>query len=98
MVAAGVRHLCTVLSPFLLAEGYRRGWFHPDVLFKVGQVIVVLYAGAFVMRGLGRVSSVEYRKFCRLLTVCQQQPTASKLAKLKDYDYKVRTLATSLYK
>uniref|UniRef100_A0A914XMQ2 AB hydrolase-1 domain-containing protein n=1 Tax=Plectus sambesii TaxID=2011161 RepID=A0A914XMQ2_9BILA len=89
MFVAGARHFCTMISPILLAEGYRRGWYHPDVLLKIGQMVVLLYMGALLMRGVGRLMTPEYRQFCRLLTECNQQPTTSNLKQLKDYDYKM---------
>ncbi|XP_076436481.1 phosphatidylserine lipase ABHD16A-like [Babylonia areolata] len=89
-----VIHACWSISwwssPVIMTVLYRRGYFSHEgmvslskFLFSVG----VVYAGAFCLRGLGRLTNPDYTLFINILIQVLQSPTASAKRALHHYDF-----------
>lgn len=84
----GARHVCTTLSPLLLAFACRHSMMNFSFAISCSKILAAYYVLAYGLRFLGRVSNEEYRRFSQALAEYNVNPKDSSVAALLgDYDF-----------
>ncbi|XP_005103864.1 phosphatidylserine lipase ABHD16A [Aplysia californica] len=77
-------------SPVIGAILYRKGYFTQEgagSLLRVALSMFVVYAIAYILRGIGRFSNAEYRDFISALVAAREKPTVDSKKQLAGYDF-----------
>ncbi|KAK0065913.1 phosphatidylserine lipase ABHD16A, partial [Biomphalaria pfeifferi] len=85
-VTLGLKYLSPIVGVYL----YRKGYFTAEggaSLIKFAVSLLIVYAAAFVFRGIDRLANIDYRTFIKALVEARNSPTFQNKKTLVGYDF-----------
>ncbi|XP_059157353.1 phosphatidylserine lipase ABHD16A-like [Physella acuta] len=85
--AFGLTYLTTPIFGFIL---YKRGHFNPEGalgILRVALSVAIVYTAAYILRGIGRLSNIDYRNFISVLVEARQNSSVQVKKQLANYDF-----------